>query len=584
MIIQALCEYYNRKANDPDGNIAPQGLEWKEIPFIIVLDQNGIFQYLEDTQEGTGKAKRAKSFLVPKGNGRSSNITPNIFWDKVEYVLGFPKSVSNRNRKKAFVDKICEYSNQYPNNIEFAIVKRFYDNADNFTKILKDQNWKECNKNPNTKLSFRIGNSDVVATHKDLHPSDSDQNNETIATCLVTCEKLPISIIHSKIPIIGGSKNGRFISFKKDSYHSYHKAKGLNAPISIKAEFAYTTALNTLLGKDSQNRYQLRDITFVFWSNSDSSTEIEIAFSSFFDRPPKDDPDKNVRDIKTFLDSIKTGKHIANEENTRFNILGLVSGEGRISVQFWKSNSVAAFSKAIAQHFEDLKIIKDDKDAREYFSLFNLLKEITIQSKTDNTYKELDKTPSNLIRNFTQSILDGTPYPATLQLQCLSRIKAERKISYIRAAILKAYLNRKNRFINHLKERDITMALDLENKNQGYLCGRLFAVLESIQKWAHPTLNTTIKDRFYTAASTTPITVFSRLIQLTNHHLEKLSKGGKVYFEKQIQAIMDEIDSSGMPATLSLDDQCRFAIGYYHQRKVLFTKKGNEEKKDTTNN
>lgn len=461
-----------------------------------------------------------------------------------------------------------------------AIVKKFYDNADSCAKVFEDSNWEECKKKPGINLSFRvIGNSKIVAEHDDLHPSDSDQNNKNIATCLVTGEKSSIAILHSPISIIGGSSSAKLVGFQKDSgYDSYYNIQGLNAPISKEAEFAYTTAINTLLGKDSQNKYRLGDITFVFWSNSDSPTEIEMAFSSFFDRPPKDDPDKNVRDIKTFLDSIKTGKHVANDENTRFYVLGLAPNVARISVQFWKANTIATFSETIAQHFEDLKIIKDDNDAREYFSLFNLLSNISFQYKLDNI-------APNLIRNMTQSILDGTPYPATLQLQCLSRIKAEKKISYIRAAILKAYLNRKNRFINHLKERDITMALDLENKNQGYLCGRIFAILERIQERAQPGLNATIKDRFYTAASTTPITVFSRLIQLTNHHLEKLPKGGKVYFEKQIQEIMDGIDSNGMPATLSLDDQCRFAIGYYHQRKDLFTKKENgEEEKNISNN
>lgn len=178
-----------------------------------------------------------------------------------------------------------------------------------------------------------------------------------------------------------------------------------------------------------------------------------------------------------------------------------------------------------------------------------------------------------------QSIINGTLYPTTLQMQCLCRIKADRNVTFIRAAILKAYLNRKNRIINHLKEREITMALDLENKNQGYLCGRLFAVLEKIQEDAQPGINSTIKDRFYGAASVTPITVFSRLLSLSNHHLGKLESGRKFWHEKQIQEIMDGISSNGMPAHLSLDDQSRFAIGYYQQRKDLYTSKKNSETK-----
>lgn len=124
------------------------------------------------------------------------------------------------------------------------------------------------------------------------------------------------------------------------------------------------------------------------------------------------------------------------------------------------------------------------------------------------------------------------------------------------------------------------MGLDLDNDNQGYLCGRLFAVLERIQEKAQPNINATIRDRYYGAASTTPITVFSRLLSLSNHHREKLTPGNKVYYEKMIQEIMNGIDSQGMPKHLSLDDQSRFAIGYYHQRKALWVSSKTENKEE----
>ena len=323
-----------------------------------------------------------------------------------------------------------------------------------------------------------------------------------------------------------------------------------------------------MLGKDSKNKYRLNDTSVVFWSEKPST--METIFPFLFESPKKDDPDANVREIKTFLESVYSGK-LSDEGDTYFYILGLAPNAARISVRFWKQGTIAEFSNKIAQHFEDLKIVRDEKETREYFSLFNLLTSISLRYKIDNL-------PPNLQGAVMQSVLSGTRYPTSMQMQCLNRIKSEQKVSYIRASILKAYLNRKNRFNNHLKERDITMALDLENKNQGYLCGRLFSVLESIQEWAQPGINATIKDRFYTAASTTPITVFSRLLQLTNHHLAKIPIGGKVNFEKQIQEIMSGINSNGMPVHLSLDDQSRFAIGYYHQRKFQFeTRKKNKE-------
>jgi CRISPR-associated protein Csd1 len=82
-----------------------------------------------------------------------------------------------------------------------------------------------------------------------------------------------------------------------------------------------------------------------------------------------------------------------------------------------------------------------------------------------------------------------------------------------------------------------------------------------------------LKNRYFGAASSTPITVFGRLLNLSNHHLSKMDGGKKIYCEKLIQDIMAGISSNGLPAHLSLDDQSRFAIGYYHQRQDLFTKK-----------
>ena len=121
------------------------------------------------------------------------------------------------------------------------------------------------------------------------------------------------------------------------------------------------------------------------------------------------------------------------------------------------------------------------------------------------------------------------------------------------------------------------MSLDKNNTNPGYLLGRLFATFEYLQEKAQPGINATIKDRYYGAASSTPCMVFSQLFKLKNHHLAKLENSGlKVYFEKLIGEITDGISSDGLPAHLNLDDQARFAIGYYHQRQDFF--KSKEEK------
>ncbi len=581
MILQALYDYYQRKAADPESNIAPRGFERKDIPFIIVIDKEGKFINLEDTRSGEGKQKRAKAFMVLKTKSRTGSKASeksNVFWDHWGYVLGQPKDESQKSSEDAkkqnstFIAQVKQLSEKNPENDQFSAVCKFYEQEENIPMLLEQKNWKECYKIPGCNLSFRIaGEMNIVAEHDDLlveveTPMEPDSEEQIITAdgiCLITGERLPIAILHSATSIPGGKSGGKLVGFqKKSGYDSYYKEQGLNAPISKKAEDAYTTALNVLLGRDSKNRFKIADTSVVFWSKQESNFENQFSF--FFSAPPKDDPDQNIRAVRTLFDAIHTGK-LNTEGDTPFYVLGLAPNAARISIRFWKTGKVADFASNIAKHFEDLEIIRSKNDEKEYFSLFNLLSNVSFEFKVDNV-------PPNLAGKVIESVLDGTKYPDTLQQQCIRRIRAEQHVNRVRAAILKAYLNRK-RTIYKINEKQITMALDVENKNQGYLCGRLFAVLEKIQENAQPGINATIKDRYYGAASSTPVTVFGRLLNLTNHHLAKLGGGSKTYYEKTIQEIMAGVDSNGLPAHLSLDDQSRFAIGYYHQRQDLFTKK-----------
>ncbi len=579
MILQALYEYYQRKAATPSGNIAPRGFEWKEIPFILVLDSEGNFINLEDTRTTDGKIKKAKTFLVIKTKGRPGTNgwqIGNILWDHQGYVLNFPKDNSPKSIETAkkqfsvFTGIVAALSEQHPDNRQFRAVRRFYEQPDEMEKVYEHECWPDCQKSPGANFSFRIaGETSIVAEHPDLgseNEGDRRVNDENIDTtvegiCLITGLRGKITQLHSRTPIPGGESNGKLVSFqKKQGYDSYGKEQGFNAPVSKVAEDAYTTALNELLGKDSRNKFKIADTTVVFWAHK--SVELENYFTSFFLIPNNDDPDRNLNEIKAFFESVYSGK-MNLEGDTPFFVLGLSPNAARISVRFWKSGIVKEFASNLKRHFDDLAIVKGKLDDVEYFSLFNLLTGIAFEHKLDNI-------PPNLPGKLIESILDGSVYPESFRQQCLRRIRAEQSVNRIRAAILKACLNRKSSIYSN-NEKNITMALDPENKNQGYLCGRLFAVLEKIQEDAQGTAN--IRERYYGAASSTPVTVFGRLLNLKNHHMPKLSGGVKVFYEKLMQEIMAYIDSSGLPAHLSLDDQSRFAIGYYHQRQDLFTKR-----------
>ncbi|MFA5878938.1 MAG: type I-C CRISPR-associated protein Cas8c/Csd1 [Candidatus Margulisiibacteriota bacterium] len=579
MILQALYDYYQRKASDPESKIAPYGFEWKEIPFLIVIDEQGNFVNLEDTREGEGKNKRIKSYLLPRAVLRTIKIIPQLLWDKEEYLLGTSTEVDAKHT--SFKNLILNLPDYIRQDAGVNAVINFY-NKNGIEYVTQAMNWKDVISAKNPFMTFKLAGEinpipcletirESVRLTQQETPDNLDDSADTDtsltikAICLITGQKETIARTHRKTFI--NKDANTLVSFQKNSgYDSYGKIQAYNAPISLSGEDAYTTSLKMLLEKGSKNKFNIGGTIFIFWAEKDNL--LEDNFSFFFNKPPIDNPDRGIQAIKSLFESIHSGK-FNTEGETKFYLLGLCPGGGtRIAIRLWKTGTVKDFAEKIAGHFTDLEIIHGKNDEREYFSLFNLLSNIVLEYKVDNL-------PPNLAGKVIECILDGSPYPATLQQQCLRRIRAEQKVNRIRAAILKGYLNRFNRF-HYKNEKEITMALDLENTNQGYLCGRLFAVLEKIQEEAQPGINSTIKDRYYGAASSTPITVFGRLVNLTGHHLVKLHPGRKTNLEKLIQEVMSPINSNGMPAHLSLDDQSRFAIGYYHQRQALFTAKADK--------
>jgi CRISPR-associated protein Csd1 len=243
-------------------------------------------------------------------------------------------------------------------------------------------------------------------------------------------------------------------------------------------------------------------------------------------------------------------------------VLGLAPNAARIAVRFWHAGTVGETARQIKRHFDDCSVVHGPNQP-EYLSLFRLLVSTATQGKGENI-------APNLGGDFMKAILAGTPYPLNLLAAAIRRCRAEREISYPRAALIKGILAREARYYQKT-EKEVGMGLNPSNTNVGYRLGRLFAVLEKTQEEANPGINATIRDRFYGAASSTPVTAFPHLMKLKNHHLAKLENRGRaVNLEKAIGEIVCGIED--FPAHLSLHDQGRFAVGYYHQRQDFFKK------------
>jgi len=578
MILQALKEYYDRKAADQTSEIAPDGWEWKEIPFLVVISENGDFCSLQDTREGegVGRSNRGHMYLVPSlGEKKGNGIKSNLFWENIEYMFGIPVPTKNkpspdldrvREQHSAFQKRIAELG-QYNRKILAALN---FVNSDHGERLKSEDLWKEIlSINKNLLLSIQADGPITGDPEVRRIINSTRRIGDVKGACLVSGKIDEIARLEAPIKgVYGDDRKAErsLVAFNLDSFCSFRKEKNFNAPIGRTAAFAYTTALNHLLTKDSKQRMQVGDASTVFWA--EKAHDIEQQIADFFAEPPKDDPDRGVRAVESLFKSIENGELMTDEnENNRFYVLGLSPNASRISIRFWIVDTVAGMAGKIKQHFDDLQIVHSLRD-KDVFSLFRLLVSTAAQGNADNI-------PPNLAGETMRSILEGLPYPQTLLRAVIRRIRAEHEITYSRAAIIKACINRSTRFKHPNIKEELQMSLDENNTNIGYRLGRLFATLEKVQQEANPGINATIRDRFYGAASGTPRTVFGNLMRLKNHHLAKLgSARRRVFFEKLLGQIIDGVDAKiSFPAHLNLEDQGRFAIGYYHQMQNFFTKK-----------
>ncbi|MBE6332409.1 MAG: type I-C CRISPR-associated protein Cas8c/Csd1, partial [Bacteroidales bacterium] len=326
------------------------------------------------------------------------------------------------------------------------------------------------------------------------------------------------------------------------------------------AEFAYTTALNHMLRSDSRNKFLIGNRTFLFWASKDDEAgkqAEESIFNMFEFAEQEDDPNKNIEQVKKTFNAIYSGS-LRTSLDDKFYILGLAPNSARIAVTYWSELPLKEFAARILRHFEDMEIADTRKEKKPYMGLRSILAAVTLGGKSS------DATP-NLPEAVIKSIFQGIPYPYTLFAGCIRRIRAEQNLNITRAAIIKAYLNRID------NQQKINVMLDDKNTNQGYLCGRLFAVLDKIQDEANN--QHSIRERYMNSASATPAAVFATILNLSYHHSDKLKEGRKVWFEKIKQEIVDKISSDGFPAHLDLQDQGRFFVGYYQQTQWFYTKK-----------
>jgi len=575
-ILASLVRAYERMPDAP-----PFGYSMQNVGMIVCLNEDGSVAHVTDWREGEGKKRKPRSMLVPQPVKRTAGIAPNFLWDKTSYVLGVISGEGRRTVEEhaAFKERHEEaLAGIEDTGLKALLLFLRSWTPDQFVAPL----WPDDLKDQNVVFVLENDRRQGLWLHlrpaaKDLWARVADEGGDRQQICLVTGNPAPVARLHPAIKGIWGgqSSGGSIVSFNLDAFTSYGHEQGDNAPVSDAAAFAYTTVLNRFLERDSKHRIQIGDASTVFWADAAQAETADTAEAAFY-RMFADDGDAaedetESRKIGVLLERLRQGQQLETLDpnlirGVRFHVVGLAPNAARISIRFHYDNDFRELTKNYQRFVSDMRI--EPAPREPYPAVWRYLVETAVLGKRENV-------PPNLAGEWMRAILTGTNYPLTLLSAVLSRIRADREVNALRAGMLKAILIRNYKM-------EVSVSLDSENRNKGYLLGRLFAVYEQAQVAAlGRSVNATIKDKFYGSASATPRNVFAALDRGSANHLSKIGKerpGRRVNLERMIGEIMNAMSPGDdpFPASLNAAEQALFGLGYHHQRGEFFRKHDTE--------
>lgn len=635
MILQALTAYYEQLLQK--GAISAPGWDHAfNVSFYLVIDDAGRLLRAEDKRAPVQKGKKQVlapiQRSVPAHVKRSSGIAANFLCDNSTYLLGADEKGKPERAVQCF-EACAALHHKLLDGVASpaaAAILAFFDNwqpGEAPSHPALADYWKDITGNAN--LLFLYEAADGTRTLATEDPSiraawqahyNSADPNAPVAPCLITGQLAPPALVHPSIKgVMGAQSSGAsLVSFNAPAFCSYGHTQGENAPVSEYAAFAYTTALNALLADRNHCRV-IGDTTVVCWAENASPAAASLGMFAMFGIP--EGTGLQEGDLTQALKLLAAGKPCDWLEETlnheqHFYILGLSPNAARISVRFFMRDTLGEFAWHLHKHAEDLEIVRPAFDKRENLSIWALAQETVRSTKraqtTDqgkptsekNSSREKDerkdRTPapiSQLSGDLLRAVLTGGPYPVALLNGVTQRIRAEQNVTRGRAAILKAYYLRNPSPLSAHKEV-LIVELNKNSKYPPYVLGRLFFVLEALQKASHEAgdreakapeapqqearktdkrkINSTIRERYFNSACGTPAMVFPTLINLAQKHLNKLPRDQEVYYQQQLTDLLGRIHET-FPLRLSLPDQGAFQLGYYHQMQEYYTKKSEEE-------
>jgi CRISPR-associated protein Csd1 len=603
MILQALSGYYDRLSARADGSISPPGYSYQSISFAVLLSADGAVVDIQDLRQVEDKKVRPISLLVPQPPKRSGRNPPPAFMsDKAGYVFGVQrdkedktKTVENTEYQAAF----RAYHEQLLGGVDDDGCRALLQFLAQWVPA-QFPGLRHADDLVDGNIVFRLdGVRGYLHDRPAIRTVWDTQNATTLAKsamCLISGELRPVARLHHSIKGVRGaqSSGASIVSFNQDSFASFGKDQGDNAPVSEQATFAYTTALNALLSKDSRQKLQIGDASTVYWAEADSTdaaVSAEVAAQMLFAPTEFDtaaaDASETDKLRRQIMDHIAKGRPLDKPElhldpGTRFYILGLAPNAARLSVRFWEMTTLGALGEAFYQHWRDLRIETRFSPGQQPALAALALQTAPARKGANDEFKlSFDDVSPLLAGELTRAVLSGGRYPGSLLSTLVMRIRTDGYLGRLRVPLIKATLVRAMRLENRLPQEDYLVRSDPNDPNVARRLGRLFAVLERAQLTAlGGDINTTIKDKFLGAAAATPGQVFVGLLKNAQHHTKRLRNGHSdakwikdssharragFGIERDIGAICGTL-TDGFPQQHSIEDQGLFLIGYYQER------------------
>lgn len=581
MLLQSLVKLYEAWAEK--GEIEKLGWNPVKISYGVSLDEEGNVDEIIHLKTNAPKGNKEIPSLIslPMPVKRSVGVASNFLYDNATYVFGYDNSNKPDRAKQCFDcfrnvgNKVLENSDDEFSTVIKKFLQKDYSEFENLSDLLTELNCTETtvddilNKGANL-LLMPLGkfptDSKAICESWNSYYEHSDAPK---GVCLVTGKDDHIAKLHPVIKGIRGAQaaGASLVSFNATAFDSYGKENGYNAPVSEYAAFAYTSALNKLVS-DNDHRIFAGDTTVVCWTE-DGESAYQDVFAGIFNS----DDEVKQKDLHDTIVSIVNGNEIKWEgiplnPSNNFYILGISPNSARLSVRFFIQNTFGKVMENLLKNQQRMEMVKPGFEKFNYIPLWRILGETVNKKSRDK------KCKPHLAGDVLNSIINDYNYPSTLYYGILGRISAEQNINWVKASVLKAYLLKN--YDSKYKE-EITVDYNENSNNKAYLLGVLFSNLEEIQNIANPGIKSTIRDRYFTAASSTPSRVFPILIDLAQNHIKKIPNvGAKVNCQKMLTETMSKLGDK-FPNRLKLDEKGMFQLGYYQRTQERFTGKEDKE-------